>query len=392
MNSIYTDLLDLLDSNQRCALATVVRTRGSTPQKPGAKALFLPDGRIIGTIGGGCLEAETRLRALDAMRDGGCERFDLHLDEAFGWDDGHLCGGTASVLIDGRVAASAALLRATVETGLRGQRAVLAMIVAGPAELVGAKLLLTAQPAAGGEGESQCMVSAADDGISEELQTAIAQAASAVVSARKEMSLAVGACEVYFEPHFSKPSLLICGGGHVGTALCKLAAFLGFEVTVIDDRPEFANSQRHPEAVATICDDVVAAVRRLVITPDTYIVIVTRGHRNDAQVLRAVLHSPAAYLGMIGSRRKVFVMRDSFIEEGVAAAADFQRVHAPIGLDLGAESVEEIALSIAAEMVLVMKGRESGLRKLSDGIREHPAADRGPHASSKLTGNTCALV
>lgn len=397
METFYAELLQLLDAHQRLALATVVGTRGSTPQKPGAKAVFFPDGRITGTIGGGCLEAEARLRALEVIKSGHRLAYDMHLDEDFGWDDGHLCGGSAQILLDGDVARSAAVLRATHAEVLRRQRAVLAMVVSAPDEaLIGARLLIAVHAAQGGEGESACEVLAADEGIPVDLQEAVTAGAGEAVRRGRELTRPLSlpgspsladstengdagsapAVTVYYEPLLPKPALLICGGGHVGAALCTLGAFLGFEVTVVDDRPEFANPRRHPDAVATICDDVPSAVRRFPITPDTSIVIVTRGHRNDAQVLREVIHSPAAYLGMIGSRRKVFVMRDGFLEEGVATLEDFARVHAPIGLDLGATTVEEIALSIAAELVLVRSGREASLRKLSDAVREHPATSR----------------
>src|SRR5712692_2479649 len=108
MKTIYSDIVQLIEGNQRFALATVVHTRGSTPQQPGAKALFLTDGRVVGTIGGGCLEAETRLRALDTIKAGTRALYEMHLDEDFGWDDGHICGGTAKIFLDSKVQHSAA--------------------------------------------------------------------------------------------------------------------------------------------------------------------------------------------------------------------------------------------------------------------------------------------
>ena len=397
MKTIYADVIQLLEAGQRFALATVVHTRGSTPQKPGAQALFLPDGRVLGTIGGGCMEAEARLRALDSIKAGDRALFEMNLDEDFGWDDGHMCGGAAKIFLDSQVRQSAAVLRATVAAATNQRRAVLATIVQPPPQsppatargessLKGARLLLESKNVQGGDGESTCEILAADEGVTLELQFAIATTATAVVKERRETTKQVvvndAEYSVYFEPLLPKPALLICGGGHVGTALCKLGAFLGFDVTVVDDRPEFANPQRQPEALATICDDVVKSVRNFNVTPDTYIVIVTRGHRNDAQVLREVLHSPAAYVGMIGSKRKTLVMRDAFLEEGVATAQDFERVHAPVGLDIGSETVEEIALSIAAELVLVRTGvernvRVGGIKKLSDAIRERTARTAG---------------
>jgi len=154
--------------------------------------------------------------------------------------------------------------------------------------------------------------------------------------------------------------LVIVGAGHVGRALAHLGKRLDFEVTVIDDRPEFAHLRRIPEADVLLVDEIRRAVRDFPVSSDTFVVIVTRGHRHDAEALRACIHSPAAYIGMIGSKRKVALMRQEFLKEGWATAAEFDRVHAPIGLDIGSTTVEEIAVSIAAELVLVRSRARQG--------------------------------
>jgi len=157
---------------------------------------------------------------------------------------------------------------------------------------------------------------------------------------------------LFLEPLHPLARLVIAGAGHVGQALAHLGKFLDFEVTVIDDRPEFASLERIPEADAFIVGDIGQVVRDFPVSADTCIVIVTRDHSHDAEALRACLRSTAAYIGMIGSSRKVALMREKFLGQGWATAAEFDRVHAPVGLRIGSKTVEEIALSIAAELVL----------------------------------------
>jgi xanthine dehydrogenase accessory factor len=157
----------------------------------------------------------------------------------------------------------------------------------------------------------------------------------------------------FLEPIAPPPPLLIVGAGHIGQALARQAGWLDFEVTVIDDRPEYANRERFGEGTALIVADIGQAVREFPFSADTYIVIVTHGHSHDAEALRACIHSPAAYIGMIGSRPKVALMRERFLSAGWASAQEWDRVHAPIGLKIGSRTVEEIAVSIAAELVHV---------------------------------------
>ena len=149
--------------------------------------------------------------------------------------------------------------------------------------------------------------------------------------------------------------LLIVGGGHVGQAVAAQASVVDFEVTVLDDRPEFTAPDLFPEGVATRCGTIAQEVAGFPFSPDTCVVIVTRSHRCDAEALAACLRQPAAYLGMIGSRRKVALMRQDFIESGKATAAEFDRVYAPIGLDIGSVTVPEIAASIVAQLIAVRR-------------------------------------
>lgn len=155
-----------------------------------------------------------------------------------------------------------------------------------------------------------------------------------------------------FEPPVT---LLVVGGGHIGKALTQLGALLGFSVAVVDERPDYCNAERFPEADHLLCGDYAEMLRGFPISPNTFIVLVTRGHKQDELSLREVIRSPARYIGMIGSKRRVTAVLQHLLAEGVAPEA-VQRVHSPIGLDIGAETPEEIAVAIMAEIVLVRRG------------------------------------
>ena len=169
-----------------------------------------------------------------------------------------------------------------------------------------------------------------------------------------------------FELARPRPEIIVCGGGHVGEAVARLAPMLGFAVTVIDDRAEFASRARFPdERIRLLSGDFVAALRSLAITRASHLVIVTRGHRHDEICLQEVITSPARYIGMIGSRRRTTTIREHLRREGMSPEF-LHRVRAPIGLDIGALTPEEIALAILAEIVLVRRGG-TGLPKSADG-------------------------
>jgi len=161
----------------------------------------------------------------------------------------------------------------------------------------------------------------------------------------------------FVEPVRPLPRLVVAGAGHVGRAVARLGNLLDFSVTVIDDRAEFANIVNVPEADEVIAADIGEAVKAVEDSPDNYFVIVTRGHQKDAEALRAAIGRPAAYIGMIGSRRKIEIMECEFLESGWATKDEWARVHAPIGLAIGSRTVEEIAVSIAAELVKVRAER-----------------------------------
>lgn len=168
-----------------------------------------------------------------------------------------------------------------------------------------------------------------------------------------------GATSIYLEVVESRPVFLVVGAGHVGRAVARLAKFLGFQVAVIDDREEFANPELIPDADQVICDDFARALDAFPMNGNTYVVLVTRGHKQDELSLRHCLNRGAAYLGMIGSRRRSATVIEHLLAEGFALE-ELAKVRTPIGLEIGAESPEEIAVSILAEVIMLRNGGRGG--------------------------------
>jgi xanthine dehydrogenase accessory factor len=186
------------------------------------------------------------------------------------------------------------------------------------------------------------------------------------------------AYQVMLEAHEPPATLLIVGGGHIGKALATIGDLCGFSVAVVDDRPEYANRERFPEADRVICADFADALREFPIESNTYIVTVTRGHRHDEIALRQVAESPAAYVGMIGSRRRVRAVLRHLIDEGLDPEA-VRRVHTPIGLDIGAETPEEIAVAIIGEVIQARRGGSGQpMREVKKARRGVAPTDRVP--------------
>ena len=173
--------------------------------------------------------------------------------------------------------------------------------------------------------------------------------------------------ELILEPLQGRPHLVIFGGGHVSRYVSRTAAMTGFRVTVVDDRREYANAARFPEADETLAVEFHEALQHVAIKPSTFVLIVTRGHRSDEEVLEQVLGTPAGYVGMIGSRRKVLTTYQHLMERGISAAA-LRTVHAPVGLELGAVTAEEIAVSIVAEIIRVRRGANDPAPSMSQGM------------------------
>ena len=265
---VYEELVRLRRLGQKCALATIVEVRGSIPSFQSAKLLVREDGSIVGTIGGGCVEAEVWNAAREAMETEKPKHLTFNLGQDAAYDNGLICGGQL---------------------------------------------------------------------------------------------------DIYVEPVLPVPRAFIFGAGHISKSLSKVASLAGFDTVVIDNRDTFANRERFPEASEVHAAEYEELFPRLEVNETSYLIIVTRGHRDDMRVLRWAAATKARYVAMIGSKRKVIGVIRELEKEGMPPKA-FERLHAPMGLEIGAVTPEEIAVSVVAEMIAVRRNPESNWRALSKSV------------------------
>ncbi len=271
---IYEEIVEARRSGKRAALATIVAQKGSTPRRDPAKMLVFQTGQQIGSIGGGCVEAEVCREALLVMASEKPRLMSFELKDDDTQESGLLCGGTM---------------------------------------------------------------------------------------------------EVYVEPILPIPNLVILGAGHVGQCVASIATTIGFELTIVDDRIKYASKDRFPEAESLIVDPWESALQRLEITESSYILIATRGHQYDLCCLRFAVQSSAKYVGLLGSRRKTRLLFETLEREGLDPSL-FKKVFAPVGLEVGSETPEEIAISIAAELVAIRKNLD--VQPLKKSLRHLRPAER----------------
>lgn len=322
----------VLAAGETCALATIVEARGSTPQRAGASLLLRTGGSYTGTLGGGCIEAEAVDAAREALTSGAGCLLDFELTEDIAVDYGLACGGSERILIAPLTAAHAGVFRA-LQAAIDEWR---------PA----AVLLSLDRPGAIAAIDAQGRVYG-DTALAESVRIGVADLLAQAHA--RPVVLAASEGEVFVAPVGPPAEIVVVGAGHVGRAVATAAKFLSYRVVVIDDRDDFANRDRFPDADEVITDDIARAMMSHNASPASAIVIVTRGHKYDYQALAAALASRAYYVGLMGSRRKVALIFRQLIEDGIPPDR-LRDVHAPIGLDIGATSPEEIALSIVAEI------------------------------------------
>ncbi len=343
MRELLAELTAALGARRDCVYCSVVETRGSTPQKAGAAMLVFPDGSQRGTLGGGCVEAEVKQRALRVLADPGRagrgEVLTFCLDDNYGWDDGLICGGRMSILADPLRAGGAAdyygRFRELIESGHGCTEAVVVGTASGLP--VGSRYLF--------DGHGRPAACHADGPAPEGVLRHLRPLAERPGPATRD--------GVAYLPILPRITLLIVGGGHVGQAVARLAAEVDFDVWVMDDRAAYASRQRFPTAERLIVGDIGPTLKGLAaagIGPATYCLIVTRGHNHDEEALYHLAPTAAGYVGMIGSKRKIKLIFEDLIAKGVAADT-LARVHAPLGFDIGSQTVPEIAVSIVAELI-----------------------------------------
>ena len=268
---LYDEIVRLRKLGQKCAVATIVQVNGSIPSFESAKILVREDGSFMGTVGGGCVEAEVWNAAREVIETEKPRHLSFSLGQDAAYDEGLICGGQLNIFV---------------------------------------------------------------------------------------------------EPVIPQPRAFIFGGGHVSKGISKIATLAGFSTSIIDNREAFANKERFPEAEATYAEEYEDVFPKLPVNSSSYIIIVTRGHRDDMRVLRWAVNTPARYIAMIGSKRKTISVVHELEKEGISREA-FDKVFAPMGLEIGAEMPEEIAISVVAEMIAVRRAPDADWRQLSKSIFAH---------------------
>ena len=265
---IFDEIVRLRKLGQKCAVATIVQVNGSIPSYESAKMVVREDGSMLGTIGGGCVEAEVWNAAREVIANERPKQMKFSLGQDAAYDNGLICGGQL---------------------------------------------------------------------------------------------------EVFIEPVVPSPKAFIFGAGHISKSLSKVANLAGFASVIVDNRETYANQDRFPEAEQVLAEEYTEVFPKLDIRDTSYIIIVTRGHRDDMLVLQWAVNTPARYIAMIGSRRKVISVIKELEREGLPHGA-FERIHAPMGFEIGAITPEEIAVSVVAEMIAVRRQPNADWRKLSKSV------------------------
>jgi xanthine dehydrogenase accessory factor len=354
MKNIYLQILDLHTDTSPLVLATVTSAAGSTPQKPGSSALFDGSGIVSGTVGGGVVEGRIQKIAIDAIKSGVSGLYMFNLANDITKTEEAICGGQISILVDARLSNHISVFNQVRESlNARIPGALITMVN----RFTEKQVLINRYWMSGNF----------KPGIPAEFLEKLEPVASEMISAGdplayKEMELAIEGEEpssvFYIEPVFPKPQLVIAGAGHIGRALAHICKMIDFEVTIIDDRQEYANKENIPDADHVIVNNIGESMRQLAKNSDTYVVIVTRGHKDDAEALKPCIGSDLAYTGMIGSRKKIAAMKASFLEKGWTETKEWDKIYAPVGIDIKSQTVEEIAVSIAAQLVLVRNSKK----------------------------------
>ena len=359
MKEVIQGAVDTLKDGRPCVLATVVRTKGSTPQKAGAMLLVKDDGSGLGTLGGGCVEGDIWFAAKEMLREGGGPEFkDYYLNEDIAARDGLVCGGTMYFYLEPlrQLEDFLPLGDEILEAYDGGEPVGLATVVNSPQhpERLGAKLLLRADGTVSGS---------LGAGILDEpaLETAHR---IAHIGNNESISTEDGT-EIFVEGFTTPPTLVMVGGGHVGKATADLANNLGYRVYLVDDRPEFSNEGRFPYAEQTIVTPYDQWSDHLSINVNSYVVVASRGHRYDDMALESAMKTRARYIGLLGSRRKTLMIYRRLMEQGIAKER-IKEVYAPVGLNIGALTPEEIAVSIMSEIIMVRRGGDGGQMQMGD--------------------------
>lgn len=353
---LYPSLVKRIQKKENCILATVVESHGSAPQKPGSSALFDKNDLLEGTIGGGLVEYNMQAKATEVVNSKKSGLFSFELDDEMTNDNSAICGGGMSILLDALPEKHLRVFEALTKSYKERIPGVLVTI----AQTDSKEDFIIERIWIDKENFSR-NTERFDNELTQRIKNMLEQSFLGMFSEIvHHTSPEFKDKSIFLESIVPLPKLVIAGAGHVGKALSKFGKLLDFEVTVWDDREEYANKKNIPDADIIMSGEFNNTLGKVVPKPDTYIVIVTRGHKNDSEVLKKFIGSNAAYIGMIGSRSKIAQVKEQFIKEGWASTEQWDKIYSPIGLKINSKSVQEIAISIAAQLIQVRNQRNKG--------------------------------
>ncbi|MGQ9645611.1 MAG: XdhC family aldehyde oxidoreductase maturation factor [Thermodesulfobacteriota bacterium] len=360
MEDIYLAIIKALEKREKLALATLVTRVGSAPRAVGAKYLIREDGTSIGSIGGGCVEAEVwqEARGVIESGQGGVLHFSLTAEQLA--EGGLICGGNIDIFLEPLKEESLEIYREVAKIRQKGGAAILATLIsldgAFPRDRPSKALFKMPGEKLGslfdGKELEERVLAEGQEALKEKKPKVIVLKSEESERGHGKTAESWSQVEVLLEPILSEPTVYIFGGGHISQQLSPLAKRVHFKVVVIDDREMFANRERFPEADEVVVSEFKECFDRFPIDDSSYIVIVTRGHLCDGFVLEQAVRTNARYIGMIGSKKKIQTLYHDLMAKGVPKEV-LDRVHAPIGIDIHSETPEEIAVSIVAELIKV---------------------------------------
>ncbi|MBD3304843.1 hypothetical protein GF339_00635 [candidate division KSB3 bacterium] len=359
MKAMVQTLYETLQQGQRVTLATVISRKGSLPMSKRAKMLVFQDGSIEGTIGGGALEASVIQEARQALRTGIPSIVAIDLTAAQIEAEGLTCGGTVEILLEPLTpATNMAVMQELVQIYTAARPAVVVTVLNSDA-WQGPRADAQPDPRIVIRADGTMVGSLGDSAVDAEVVRMASPYLGTPYLGRKELEFgqdqAHSPLQVFIESILPAPVAYLFGGGHIALHLSRLLPMIGFEYVVIDDRQEFVTHERFPTAQDRIFHSFEQVLEKLTLMPETsYLIIVTRGHKSDLIVLEQAVQTNVRYIGMIGSQRKINLVFQHIQAHGVAPER-LDAVHAPIGLEIGADTPEEIAVSIAAELIKVRR-------------------------------------
>ena len=350
MDELFTDLEKLAKVEKRVAMATLVGTRGTSPKREGAKMWVGEEGRILGSVTiGGCVDARVIAEAEKALATSQPRLLQVDLDNEDAWEMGLSCAGSLDVLIEPFD------LTSPNNTLIGTYQAVQSAIGQGKTVAIVTPL----------NGEAQRLIVFEDE--NRDLDDEVRRIAFDLMRKRKSATVSIGdpAVEIFFEVHGPPPTLIVFGAGHLSMPLVSLARDLGLKTIVVDGRPRFATRERFPEADELLIGIPSEIAQTLAYNSSTFVVLTAHDYKYDLPVLKVVLPAGAAYVGLLGSKRRGKAIKE-FLKDGGMDESLLDRLHVPTGLDIGADSAPEIALSILAEAVAIKSGRSGASLKKAE--------------------------